>query len=39
MVYQGKGLDVDGLGIIKPIKVEEMCHREGLGYVRMEVGE
>jgi len=39
MGYEGKGLGVNGHGIINPIKVEELPHQTGLGYVRKEVGE
>lgn len=39
MGYEGKGLGVNGQGIVNPIKVEELPHQAGLGYVRKEVGE
>ena len=34
MGYQGKGLNINGQGIVNPIKVEESPHYETLGYVR-----
>lgn len=34
-----KGLGINGQGIINPIKVEELHHPTGLGYVRKEVGK
>lgn len=37
--YQGKGLDIHCEGIVSPIKVEELPHYIGLGYVIKEVGE
>ncbi len=37
--YEGKGLGINGQGIVNPIKVEELPHQAGLGYVRNEVGE
>lgn len=39
MGYQGKGLDINGQGIMNPIKLEGLPHYAGLGYVRKEVGE
>jgi len=39
MGYEGKGLGVNGQGIVNPIKVEELPHQAGLGYVRKDVGE
>ena len=39
MGYEGKGLGVNGQGIVNPIKVEELPCQTGLGYVRKEVGE
>src|SRR5699024_9671062 len=37
--YEGKGLGVNGQGIVNPIKVGELTRQEGLGYSRKEVGE
>ena len=34
MGYEGKGLGVNGQGIVNPIKVEELPHQVGLGYVK-----
>jgi len=39
MGYEGKGLGINGQGIVNPIKVEGLPHQERLGYVRKEVGE
>lgn len=39
MGYEGKGLGVNGQGIVNPIKVEELLCQTGLRYVRKEVGE
>ena len=39
MGYEGKGLGINGQGIVNPIKVEELPRQTGLGYVRKEVGE
>lgn len=39
MGYEGKGLGFNGQGIVNPIKVEELRHQVGLGYVRKEVGQ
>ena len=39
MGYEGKGLGINGQGIVNPIKVEELPCQTGLGYVRKEVGE
>jgi len=39
MGYEGKGMGINGQGIVSPIKVEELPRQVGLGYVRMEVGE
>ena len=39
MGYEGKGLGVNGQGIVNPIKVEELPRQAGLGYVKKEVGE
>jgi hypothetical protein len=39
MGYEGKGLGINGQGILNPIKVEELPHQAGLGYVRKEFGE
>lgn len=39
MGYEGKGLGINGKGIVNPIKVEELLCRTGLGYVRKEVGK
>ena len=39
MGYEGKGLGVNGQGIVNPIKVEELPRQARLGYVRKEVGE
>jgi len=39
MGYQGKGLDINGQGIINPFQVEELPQHTGLGYDRKEVGE
>ena len=39
MGYEGKGLCINGQGIVNPIKVEELPRQAGLGYVRKEVGE
>ena len=39
MGYEGKGLGFNGQGIVNPIKVEELAHQIGFGYVRKEVGE
>jgi len=39
MGYEGKGLGINGQGIINAIKVEELPCRTGLGYVKKEVGE
>jgi len=39
MGYQGKGLNINGQGIVNPIKVDESPHYIGLGCVRKEVGE
>jgi len=39
MGYEGKGLGINGQGIVNPIKLEELPHQAGLGYVRKEVGE
>lgn len=39
MGYQGKGLSINGQGIVNPIKVEELPRYAGLGYVRKDVGE
>ena len=33
MGYEGKGLGVNGQGIVNPIKVEELPRQAGLGYV------
>ncbi len=34
MGYEGKGLGINGQGIVNPIKVEELPRQAGLGYVR-----
>lgn len=39
MGYQGKGLNINGQGIVNPIKVVELPRYAGLGYVQKEVGE
>ncbi len=39
MGYEGKGLGINGQGIVNPMKVEELARQTGLGYVRKEVGE
>lgn len=39
MGYEGKGLGINGQGIVNHIKVEELPCQVGLGYVRKEVGE
>ena len=39
MGYEGKGLGINGQGIVNPIKAEELPRQTGLGYVRKEVGE
>lgn len=39
MGYEGKGLGINGQGIVNSIKVEELPRQAGLGYVRKEVGE
>jgi len=39
MGYEGKGLGVNGQGMVNPIKVEKLPRQAGLGYVRKEVGE
>jgi len=39
MGYEGKGLGINGQGIVNPIKVEELVRQIGLGYVRKEFGE
>lgn len=39
MGYQGKGLDINGQGIMNSIKVEEIPRHTGLGYVRKDIGE
>jgi len=39
MGYEGKGLGINGQGIVNPIKVEELPCQAGLGYVRKEVWE
>lgn len=39
MGYQGKGLNINGQGIVNPIRVGELPCNVGLGYVRKEVGE
>ena len=39
MGYEGKGLGINGQGIVNPIKVEELPHHAGLVYVRKEVRE
>ena len=39
MGYQGKCLGTQGQGIINPIKVKELPHYAGLGYVRKEIGK
>lgn len=39
MGYEGKGLGVNGQGIVNPIKVQELTRQTRLGYVRKEVGE
>lgn len=36
MGYQVKGLRINSKGIVNPIKVEELPHYVGLGYVRKE---
>jgi len=39
MGYDGRGLGVNGKGIISPIKVKERPRYEGLGYGHGEIGE
>lgn len=39
MGYEGKGLGINGQGMVNPIKVEELHRQERLWYVRKEVGE
>ena len=39
MGYGGKGLGSNSQGIVNPIKVEELPHQGGLGYVRKEFWE
>jgi len=39
MGYERKVLDINGQGIINPIKIKELPRQEGLGYVKKEVGE
>lgn len=39
MGYQGKGLNINGNGIINPIKVDELARHVRLGYNRKEVWE
>jgi len=39
MGYKGKGLGINGQGIVNPIKVEELPCQVGLGNVRKEVGQ
>ena len=39
MGYEGKGLGINGQGIVNPIKVEELPCQTRLGYVRKEIGE
>lgn len=39
MGYQGKGLRINGQSIVNPIKVKELPHYVGFGYVRKQVGE
>lgn len=39
MDYEGKGLGINRQVILNPIKVKELPHQVGLGYVKKEVGE
>ena len=39
MGYEGKGLGINGQGIVNPIKVEKLPRQAGLGYVRKEFWE
>ena len=39
MGYEGKGLGINGKGIVNPINVEELPHQARLGYVEKKVGE
>jgi len=38
MGYEGTGLGINGQGIVNPIKVEELPHQVGLGYVVKDLG-
>jgi len=39
MGYEGKGLGIKSQCIVNPIRVEELPHQAGLGYVRKELRE